>query len=138
MNALQMKQYGEKDVLELNQHAPKPVAGKGQVLIVVRAASINPIDWKIRAGYLKEHLPLTMPATLGGDGAGVVVGIGESASDLNVGDRVYGYASVVSGGSGSFSEFIAAAISTVALGPQKVNFTQAAALPLVGPARFKR
>jgi hypothetical protein len=60
MNALQMKQYGEKDFLELNQHAPKPVAGKGQVLIEVRAASINPIDWKIRAGYLKEHLPLTI------------------------------------------------------------------------------
>ena len=132
MNALQMKQYGEKDFLELNQHAPKPVAGKGQVLIEVRAASINPIDWKIRAGYLKEHLPLTMPATVGGDGAGVVAGVGDSASGLSVGDRVYGYASVVSGGSGSFSELVAAALSTVAPSPEQVNFTQAAALPLVG------
>lgn len=130
MKALQMKQYGGTDVLELNQNVAKPVAGKGQVLIEVHAASINPIDWKIRAGYLKEHLPLTMPATLGGDVAGVVAG--ESVSGLNVGDRVYGYASLVSGGSGSFAEFVAAAIPTVAPAPQKVNFIQTAALPLVG------
>ena len=132
MKALQMKQYGSKDVLELNQNVTKPVPGKGQVLIEVYAASINPIDWKIRAGYLKEHLPLTMPATLGGDVAGVVAGVGESASGLNVGDRVYGYASLVSGGSGSFAEFVAAMILTVAPAPQKVNFVEAAALPLVG------
>ena len=132
MKALQMKQYGSKDVLELNQNVTKPVSGKGQVLIEVYAASINPIDWKIRAGYLKEHLPLTMPATLGGDVAGVVAGVGESASGLNVGDRVYGYASLVSGGSGSFAEFVAAMILTVAPAPQKVNFVEAAALPLVG------
>lgn len=132
MKALQMTQYGGKDVLELNQNMTKLVAGKEHVLIEVHAASINPIDWKIRAGYLKEHLPLTMPATLGGDVAGVVAGVGDSASGLSVGERVYGYASVVSGGSGSFAEFVAAAISTVAPAPQKVNFTEAAALPLVG------
>jgi NADPH:quinone reductase-like Zn-dependent oxidoreductase len=132
MKALQMKQYGGTDVLELNQNTPKPVAGKGHVLIEVHAASLNPIDWKIRAGYLKEHLPLTMPATLGGDVAGVVAGVGDTASGLNVGDRVYGYASLVSGGSGSFAEFVAAAISTVAPAPQTVNFIEAAALPLVG------
>ena len=132
MKALQMKQYGGTDVLELNHNAPRPLAGKGHVLIEVYAASINPIDWKIRAGYLKEHLPLTLPATLGGDVAGIVAGVGDSASGLNLGERVYGYASLVSGGSGSFAEFVAAAMSTVAPAPQKVNFTQAAALPLVG------
>lgn len=131
MKALQMKQYGGRDVLELNQNAAKPAAGKGHVLIEVHAASINPIDWKIRDGYLKEHLTLTMPATLGGDVAGVISGVGDSASG-SVGERVYGYASVVSGGSGSFAEFVTAAVSTVAPAPQKVNLTQAAALPLVG------
>ena len=59
------------DVLELNQNVPKPVAGNEQVLIEVRAASLNPVDWKIRAGYLKEMAPLTMPATLGGDVCGI-------------------------------------------------------------------
>src|SRR4051794_9465682 len=129
MRALQIRQYGGKDVLDLNQNAPKPVAGHGQVLVEVHAASINPIDWKIRAGYLKEHLPLTMPATLGGDVSGVVAGVGGSASGMKVGDRVYGYASLLSGGSGSFAEVVAAMIATVAPAPQKLNFVKAAAAP---------
>jgi NADPH:quinone reductase-like Zn-dependent oxidoreductase len=115
MKALQIRQYGGKDVLELNQNAPKPVAGDGQVLIEVHAASLNPVDWKIRAGYLKEMAPLTMPATLGGDVSGIVAAVGASASHLKVGDRVYGYASRVSGGSGSFAEFVAAK-------PQRLRF----------------
>src|SRR5690349_12145116 len=119
MKALQILGYGGKDVLELNQSAPKPTPGKNQVLIEVRAASINPIDWKVRAGYLKEHVPLTMPATLGGDASGVIAEIGEAGPGLNVGDRVYGYASLLSGGSGSFAEFVTAAASTVARAPQK-------------------
>jgi NADPH:quinone reductase-like Zn-dependent oxidoreductase len=132
MKALQIKQYGGKDVLELNPNATKPVAGKGQVLVEVHASSINPIDWKVRGGYMKEMVPLTMPATLGGDVAGVVVGIGESVSGLNVGDRVYGYPSLLVGGTGSFAELVAAPASTVASAPQKVNSVEAAALPLVG------
>jgi len=132
MKALQIKQYGGKDVLELNPNATKPIAGKGQVLVEAHAASINPIDWKVRAGYMKEMVPFTMPATLGGDVAGVVAAIGESVSGLNVGDRVYGYPSLLSGGSGSFAEFVVAPASAVASAPQKVNSVEAAALPLVG------
>lgn len=132
MKALQMRQYGGRDVLEFTRNAPKPAVGKNQVLIEVQGASLNPIDWKIRAGYLKEHLPLTMPATLGGDVSGVVVEVGPSVSGLQAGDRVYGYASVVSGGSGSFAEFVAARTSTVAPAPQKVPLSRTAAMPLVG------
>ena len=65
MKALQILQYGGKEAVKFNGDAPKPVAGKGQVLLEVSAASINPIDWKIRAGYLKANLSLTMPATFG-------------------------------------------------------------------------
>ncbi len=132
MNALQMKRYGGREVLELNRAAPKPVVGKGQVLIEVHGASLNPIDWKIRDGYLKEHLPLTMPATLGGDVSGVVAEVRPSVSGLQAGDRVYGYASVVSGGSGSFAECVAARTSTVAPAPRKVPLNRAAAAPLAG------
>ena len=137
MKALQIRQYGGKDVLELNQNAPKPVAGDGQVLIEVHAASLNPVDWKIRAGYLKEMAPLTMPATLGGDVSGIVAAVGASASHLKVGDRVYGYASRVSGGSGSFAEFVAAKPTTLALVPKNVGFVEAAALPLVGASALQ-
>ena len=119
MKAVQIRQYGGKDVLEINQNAPKPIAGDGQVLVEVHAASINPVDWKIRSGYLKEMAPLTMPATLGGDVCGIVAAVGTSVSTLKVGDRLYGYASLLSGGSGSFAEFVAAKLSTVALAPKK-------------------
>ena len=132
MKALQIKQYGGRDVLEVNLNAPKPAAGKGQVLVEVHAASINPIDWKVRAGYMKEMVPLSMPATLGGDVAGVVAAIGESVATLKIGDRVYGYPSLLAGGSGSFADFVVAPISTLAPAPQKVDFLDAAALPLVG------
>lgn len=132
MKALQIKQYGGKDTLELNPNTSKPAAGKGQVLVEAHAASINPIDWKLRAGYMKEMVPLTMPATLGGDVAGVVAVVGESVSGLKVGDRVYGYPSLLAGGSGSFAEFVVAPVLTLAPAPKKVNFVDAAALPLVG------
>ncbi|MGH7229978.1 MAG: alcohol dehydrogenase catalytic domain-containing protein, partial [Nitrospiraceae bacterium] len=88
MKALQIRQYGGKDVLELNQNAPNPVPGKEQVLVEVHAASLNPVDWKIRAGYLKEMAPLTMPATLGGDVSGIVAAVGTSVSTLKVGGQI--------------------------------------------------
>jgi NADPH:quinone reductase-like Zn-dependent oxidoreductase len=137
MKALQMRQYGGKDVLELNQNAPKPVTGNEQVLVDVHAASLNPIDWKIRAGYLKEKAPLTMPATLGGDVSGIVAAVGASASHFKVGDRVYGYASLLSGGSGSFAEFVAAKPATLALAPRNASFVESAALPLVGASALQ-
>jgi NADPH:quinone reductase-like Zn-dependent oxidoreductase len=137
MKALQIRQYGGKDVLELNQHVAKPVAGEGQVLVEVHAASLNPLDWKIRAGYLQKMAPLTMPATLGGDVSGIVAAVGASVSNLKVGDRVYGYASRLSGGSGSFAEFAAAKPTTLALAPRNAGFVEAAALPLVGASALQ-
>jgi alcohol dehydrogenase len=137
MKALQIRQYGGREVLELNQNAPKPIAGKGHVLVEVHAAGINAVDWKIRVGYLKEHLPLTMPATLGVDFAGVVVGPGGSDSRLKVGDRVYGYGGPMYGGSGSFAEYVTAVSQTVARAPEKANVLQAAALPLVGASALQ-
>ena len=137
MKALQIRRYGGKDVLELNQNVAKPVAGEGQVLVEAHAASINPVDWKIRAGYLKEMAPLTMPATLGGDVSGIVTAVGASVSNLRVGDRVYGYASRLSGGSGSFAEFVAAKPTTLALAPRNAGFVEAAALPLVGASALQ-
>ncbi|HEX2055419.1 MAG TPA: NADP-dependent oxidoreductase [Nitrospiraceae bacterium] len=132
MKALQIREYGGREVLHLTETAPKPTSAHGQVLVEVHAASINPIDWKLRAGYLKEHVPLTMPATLGVDCCGIVSSVGESESGLKVGDRVYGYAGVFTGGSGSFAEYATINASEVALAPQRVSVVEAAAAPLVG------
>ncbi|HJR75356.1 MAG TPA: NADP-dependent oxidoreductase [Nitrospiraceae bacterium] len=137
MKALQFRQYGGRDVLELNANVPRPAPAKGQVLVQVQAASINPVDWKIRLGYLKEYIPLTMPATLGVDFTGLIVDTAGSDSGLKLGDRVYGYASPLTGGSGSFAEFATVPISNVARAPQKGNAHEAAALPLAGASALQ-
>lgn len=135
MKAIRIGQYGGPDVLELISDAPKPVAGKGQILIQVLAASLNPIDWKIRQGYLKDHLLLTLPAVLGGDFVGRVVE--HTDSGLKAGERVYGYASPLAGGSGSFGEYCAVNASNVTHAPQNVTTHEAAALPLVGASALQ-
>lgn len=131
MKAVQYSRYGGPDVLEVVDIS-KPNVGKGQVLVEVRAASINPFDFKVRTGYLKDAMPLKFPVTICGDLAGVVVGIGDGVGDFKVGDEVYGQAAVYGGGSGSFAQFAVAAVGKVAIKPKNIDFVEAASLPLVG------
>mgnify|MGYP001566084636 FL=1 len=132
MKAVQINSYGGNDVLEINENAPKPSPAKSQVLAEVYATSINPIDWKVRAGYLKEMVPLQFPATLGGDFAGVICEVGEGVGNFKVGDEVYGQGGILNGGSGSFAEFVAANVGKVAVKPKSADFIEAGALPLAG------
>lgn len=135
MKAVQINTYGGIDVLEINENAPKPAPSKNQILVEVYAASINPIDWKIRAGHLSK-MPLEFPIRLGGDFAGVITEVGEdgqpAGGDLKIGDEVYGSAIVLNGGSGSFAQFLVANSKNTARKPKSANFEEAAALPLVG------
>lgn len=89
MRALQYKVYGGPEVLEWAE-APEPHAGPGEIRIAVRAASVNPLDWKILAGYLSGGAPLESPGVLGFDAAGVVDEVGEGVSGVAVGDEVLG------------------------------------------------
>lgn len=136
MKAVQINQYGGPEVLDVHD-VSKPFFAKDQVLVEVHAASINPFDWKIRAGFLKDMMPLQFPVTLGGDFAGVVIEVGEGASQFSVGDEVFGQANVVGGGSGSFAEVLVASIKSTALKPKSTNFEQSAALPLVGSSAIQ-
>ena len=86
---VQFSEYGGTDVLAAVD-APAPTAGPGQVRIVVRAAGINPIDWKIMRGFMREMIPLTLPAGLGSDVAGVVDEVGTGVTEFQVGDEVMG------------------------------------------------
>lgn len=137
MKAVQINAYGGNEVLGISENAPKPNLKKEQVLVQVYAASINPVDWKIRAGYLKGMMPLQFPATLGGDFAGKVSEVGEGVTDFKLGDEVFGSAIVLNGGSGSFAEFLAANAANTARKPKSVNFIEAAALPLVGASAIQ-
>ncbi len=131
MKAIQINSYGGPEVSELND-VVKPFPKNGQILVEVYAASINPFDIKIRSGLYKEHMPIQFPATLGGDFAGVVTELGEGVDGFKVGDKVYGSANILNGGSGSYAEFATVNIANSAHMSKNVDFMEAAALPVVG------
>ncbi len=132
MKAVQINSYDGTEVVDIQENAQKPILQTGQVLVEVYAGGMNPIDWKLKAGYLKEYVPLTFPVTLGGDFAGVITQIGEDVTEFTVGDKVYGQAGILNGGSGAFAQFAAASVTKISQKPKNINFNQAAALPLAG------
>lgn len=132
MKAAQFNKYGGTEVIEINQNAPKPSAISGQVLVEVYAASLNPVDSAIRAGFLKQMVPLQFPATLGGNFSGVVTQLGDGVTEFKIGDEVYGQALVLNGGSGGFAQFAASNVANTAYKPKSIDHIQAASLPLVG------
>lgn len=132
MKAVKIKDYGGVDSLEFVTDAQTPAIRDDQVLVEVKAVSINPIDYKIREGHLKAMAPLQLPSTIGGDFSGTVKKLGNKATKFKIGDQVYGQAIVLNGGSGSFAELAAANVANTALKPQKADFMESAALPLAG------
>ncbi|HEX7259649.1 MAG TPA: NADP-dependent oxidoreductase [Candidatus Saccharimonadia bacterium] len=136
MKAAQISEYGDASVITINE-IDKPNVGKRQILVEVHASSINPFDAKLRAGYMKERIPLQFPATLGGDIAGIVSERGDDVTTVVVGDQVYGQAAIVAGGSGAFAEYAATKASQIAKAPKNVDFKQAASLTLVGPSAWQ-
>lgn len=136
MRAAQINSYGGAEVLKTVTDAPKPSPAPGQVLVEVYAAAVNPFDWKVREGYLKDAAPLKFPATLGGDTAGVVAELGDDVSNFKVGDEVYGQAGALSG-HGSFAEFTPVKAEQLGPKPKNVDFVTAAALPLAGVSAYQ-
>ncbi|HYL85328.1 MAG TPA: NADP-dependent oxidoreductase [Candidatus Angelobacter sp.] len=124
IKAVRIVQYGGSDQLKYEE-APLPEIGPGQVLAKVRYAGVNPIDWKIREGYMKQVRPASFPLTLGQDFAGEIVAGGDSGR-FKTGERVFGF------GEGTYAEFTVAAITYIAAIPEKMEFAVAAALPTPG------
>jgi alcohol dehydrogenase len=134
MKAARIYGYGDASSIKLEE-ANKPEAGDGQVLIEVYASSINPFDVKLRSGL--APMVKNFPFTLGGDVAGVVAELGNGVSNFAVGDKVYGQAAGVAGNSGALAEFAATSADQVAKMPAKLDFKQAASLPLVGVSAWQ-
>src|SRR5215204_3569841 len=135
MKSIQIKKYGGSDVVEVNKTASVSSISSAKILVNVKASGVNPSDWKIREGYFHQMAPLQFPSTLGGDFSGIVKQIGEDddiSSDFKQGDEVYGYISVLSGGSGAFAELALANKDNIAYKPKSLNHLEAAGLPLVG------
>jgi alcohol dehydrogenase len=138
MKAIQIKKYGSNDVVEINETASAPSLSSGKILVNIRASGVNPVDWKIREGYMQQIMPLQFPSTLGMDFSGVVKQVEEDAhSDFKQGDEVYGQASIFSGGSGAFAELALASKDSIAHKPKTLNYLEAAALPLVGVSAWQ-
>jgi NADPH:quinone reductase-like Zn-dependent oxidoreductase len=108
----------------------KPVAGKGQVLVNIKATGVNPLDLKIKAGQA-AHAQVKLPAILGIDIAGVVEMTGEGVTAFKPGDEVYGMTGGVGGVQGSLAEYAAVDADLLAIKPKKLSMRETAALPLI-------
>ena len=129
MKAVCIYSYGGPEVL-VYEDAPRPHPDAGEVLVRVHAAGINPVDWKIREGHLKEMLHHTLPLVLGWDVSGVVEALGSGVTRLKVGDEVFSRPDIAR--DGAYAEFIVIRESEAALKPKSIDHLHAAALPLAG------
>ena len=130
MKALQIVKYGEiKESLSINE-IEKPTIQSNDILVEVKAASLNPIDYKMAQGHLKELLDLNLPVTIGFDVSGVVVEKGNDVTGFEIGDEIY--ARVPQEQMGTIAEFVTINADKVAKKPENISFEEASGLPLTG------
>ena len=140
MRSVQINRYGGSEVIEINQNTSEPTVSAGKVLVNVKAAGVNPADWKIREGYFQQMIPLQFPSTMGADFSGIIKELvdGVAYSGFKRGDEVYGAASAVfSGGSGAFAELALVNEDNIAHKPRTLNHIEAAALTTVGVSAWQ-
>jgi len=129
MKRIQYHRYGGPDVLRYEEFEPgRP--GQGQILVRVKAASANPVDYKVRNGMLKLMTGFRFPRAMGSDYAGIVEAVGSAVTRLKVGAEVFGTAALKAGG--AFAERIVADEARAVAKPASLSFVQAAALPVIG------
>ncbi|MEH2419684.1 MAG: NADP-dependent oxidoreductase [Nostoc sp.] len=131
IQAIRIHNYGESDVLTLEAIA-QPEPQPNEVLIRVQAAGVNPLDWKIRAGYMKEIFPMPLPFTPGMDVAGIVEAIGADVKALQVGQEVYGELRM-----GAYAQFATAPQEAIAPKPKTLDFVEAASVPMVAMTAYQ-
>jgi len=134
MKAIVIDQYGDKDKLK-EKELSKPEPDSDEVLIEIHAAGINPIDWKLRYGYLKEKFPFDFPIVLGWDAAGIVEKVGKNVDSLQKGDRVFVRPELTN--RGTYAEYTTAKEDLVANMPENISFKEAAAVPLAGLTAYQ-
>lgn len=128
--AAQFAEYGDSSVVKVVE-VPAPTPGPGQVRLSVRAAGVNPIDWKIIAGFMREQMPLSLPAGAGGDVAGVVDEVGPDVTEFAVGDEVLGASAT-----GAFAEYALADAAALVRKPETVSWDVAGSLAGAGGTAY--
>ncbi|WP_298741480.1 NAD(P)-dependent alcohol dehydrogenase [uncultured Chitinophaga sp.] len=132
MKAIAYQQFGSTDVLQTVEVA-KPTLRSNQVLVKVKAVSINPLDWKIRKGEMKLMSGSRFPRSTGADFSGIIADTGTAVTDLKTGDEVFGVVKNMMK-EGALAEYIVVDASLAWKKPAYVSFAQAAAIPVAGTA----
>jgi NADPH:quinone reductase-like Zn-dependent oxidoreductase len=125
MKAVVLHEYGGPEKLKFEDNVPEPQTGGNTVLIAAAAASVNPIDWKVRSGMRQKDLPLSFPAILGRDVSGVVKAVGANVKHFKPGDRVLALSNA------TYSELVAVDDTDVTHLPDGVDLADSAAIPLI-------
>ena len=125
MRAVVLHEYGGPEKLDFEDSVPEPQIGGNTVLIAAAAASVNPIDWKLRSGMMQKNYPLSFPAILGRDVSGIVRAVGANVKHFKAGDRVLALSNR------TYAELVAVDDSEVTHLPDGVDLADAAAIPLI-------
>lgn len=136
MKAITLQHYGQPEDLKLVEH-PDPKVAPGEVLIRVQAAGVNPVDWKLGAGYLDPLMETHFPLIPGWDVSGVVERVGPDVAEFVPGDEVYGYVRKDSVQLGAYAELVSAHVRMLARKPASLTWEQAAGVPLAGLTAYQ-
>ncbi len=136
MRAMVYDAYGDVDVLHLAE-VPRPKVGPGEVLVRVRAAAVNPVDWKVMSGGLDALMDAHFPVTTGWDVAGVVEQLGPDVPEYAVGDEIIAYARKDDVHGGTFADHVTVPVRAAARRPASLTWEQAAGLPLAGLTAYQ-
>ncbi|UYZ64482.1 NADP-dependent oxidoreductase [Hymenobacter weizhouensis] len=134
MKAVRIHAFGGPETLRY-EDAPLPEPAAGEVRIRVRATGLNPVDWKIREGYLHERIPHRLPLILGWDVAGDVEALGPGVTQVAVGDAVYAMTDIRR--DGAYAEYVVVAAALVAPLPASLSYQTAATVPLVAQTAWQ-
>ncbi|MBS4172992.1 NADP-dependent oxidoreductase [Bacillus sp. FJAT-49736] len=129
MKAIVIEEYGDREQLK-EMDVPKPKINDKQVLVEMKATSINPIDWKVREGYLKQMMPFEFPIVLGWDAAGVIKEVGNDVKGFQVGDAIFSRPATTR--FGTYAEYVAIDEDLLAKKPENIRFEETASIPLAG------
>ena len=131
MKAVIAEKYGSAEVLEIDDNLPVPRVGPNGVLVQVHAASVNPVDWKLRQGLLDALMPVVFPVIWGRDLSGQVTEVGSSVTLFKPGDEVYGMKNgyVAKTYRGTYAEYVVVPEKSLAPKPKNLNYEEASAVP---------
>ena len=136
MKAIAINEFGGRDTLQL-MNLPVPEIKPGEILVRVKAAGINPVDWKIREGYIKDLFPYEFPIILGWDAAGIVEQAGPAVTRFRQGDEIFAYCRKPMVQGGAYAEYIVLEEEHAAIKPKNISFEEAASIPLAALTAYQ-